>query len=36
MTSVVRKYSAYEAATFILASNSESNDALGDDQPYNL
>ena len=30
MVSGVHKYSAYEAAAFILASESESNDAFGD------
>ena len=30
MASGVLNYSAYEAATFILASDSESNDAFGD------
>ena len=30
MASGVHKYSAYEAAAFILASDSESNDTFGD------
>ena len=31
MVSGAHKYSAYEAAAFILASNSESNDVFGDE-----
>ena len=31
MASEVHKYSAYEAAAFISASDSESNDAFGDE-----